>query len=225
MMNDIHMEMKIRWWKRQELYKPSANLTVPVKFRRDDYGNGPDPTSAIRMLGKSGCCSDDQYKAIASSLEDLLAGEGPCGSWPADMLGNWLNDIHVTQYEDMQISLFHYVALTTGTYPRLETRGKGAGEIDNNMFVVELPLLDDEHEIIPHAPVNAETLWGVDKFPPVHAYDTRPLLPRILLPGNARFRVTSCLSAWLRILVAILRLYFPPTHNVELGKDFFRRYT
>ncbi len=84
------------------------------------------------------------------------------------MLGDWLNDIHVTQYEDMQISLFHYVALTTGTYPRLETRGKGAEEIDNNMFVVELPLLDDEHEIIPPTPVDAETLWGVNQFPPVH---------------------------------------------------------
>ncbi len=84
------------------------------------------------------------------------------------MLGDWLNDIHATQYEDMQISLFHYVALTIGTYPRQETRGKGAWEINNIMFVVELPLLDDEHEIIPHAPVDAETLWGVEKFPPVH---------------------------------------------------------
>ena len=84
------------------------------------------------------------------------------------MLGDWLNDIHATQYENMQISLFHYVALTTSTYPCLETRGKGAVEIDNIMFVVELPLLDDEHEIIPPAPVDAEKLWGVDKFPPVH---------------------------------------------------------
>jgi hypothetical protein len=95
-MNDILMEMKIRWWKRQELYKTPPNVTVPVKFRRDDYGNGPEPASAIRMLGRSGCCSDDQYKAIASFLEDLLAGEGPCGLWPTNMLGDWLNDIHVT---------------------------------------------------------------------------------------------------------------------------------
>ena len=84
------------------------------------------------------------------------------------MLGDWLNDIHVTQYEEMQIFLFHYVALTTGSYPRLETKGKGTGEIDNNMFVVELTLLDDEHEIIPPAPVDAEMLWGVDKSPLVH---------------------------------------------------------
>ncbi len=35
--------------------------------------------------------------------------------------------------------LFHYVALTTGTYPRLETKAKGAGEIDNIMFVVHFP--------------------------------------------------------------------------------------
>ena len=68
----------------------------------------------------------------------------------------------------MQISLFHYVALTTRTYRRLETRGKGARKIDNIILEVELPLLDDEHEIIPPAPVDAETLWGVDKFPPVH---------------------------------------------------------
>lgn len=160
MMNDVLMEMKLRWWKRQELYQPPPDLTVPVKFRRDDFGNGPEPTSAIRMLGKSGCCSDDQYKAIASFLEDLLAGEGPCGLWPADMLGDWLNDIHVTQYEEMQISLFHYVALTTGSYPRLETKGKGTGEIDNNMFVVQLLVIDDEHVTFPPAPVDAETLWA-----------------------------------------------------------------
>ncbi len=84
------MEMKIRWWKRQELYKPPPNLTVPVKFRQDDYGNGPDPASAIRMLGKSGCCSDDQYKEKASFLDYFLAREGPCGLWLAYMLGDWL---------------------------------------------------------------------------------------------------------------------------------------
>ena len=79
MMNDILKEIKIRWWKRQELYNPSLNQTVPVKFRRDDYGNGLEPASAIRMLEKSGSCNDDQYKAFASFLEDLLAEEGPCG--------------------------------------------------------------------------------------------------------------------------------------------------
>ena len=77
MMNDILMEIKIRSWKRQELYKPPPNVTVPV--------------------GKLGCYSDDQYKAIASFLEDLLAWEGPCGLWLADMLGDWLNAIHFTQ--------------------------------------------------------------------------------------------------------------------------------
>ena len=141
------------------------------------------------------------------------------------MLGDWLNDIRVSQYEDMQISLFHYVALTTGTYPRLKTRGKGAGEIDNNMFVVELPFLDDEQEIIPPAPVDAETLWGVDKFPPVHmpqdhyyrAYCCQVMLDSALLLVRVH--------TWLRILVAILRLYFPPTHNVELGKVFFHPHT
>ena len=77
--------------------------------------------------------------------------------------------IHFTQYEEMQISLFHYVALTIGSYPRLETKGKGAGEIDNNiMFVVQLHVIDDEHVTFPPAPVDAETLWGVTDFPPVH---------------------------------------------------------
>ncbi len=96
-MNDILMEIKIRSWKRQELYKPPPNVTVPAQFRRDDYGNGPEPASAIRMLGKLECCNDDQYKAFASFLEDLLAGEGPYGLWPANMLGDWLNAIHFTQ--------------------------------------------------------------------------------------------------------------------------------
>ena len=112
------------------------------------------------MLGKSECCSDDHYKAIASFLEDLLAWEGPCGLWPEDMLGDWLSDFHVSQYEKMQNSLFHYVALTTGSYPRLETKSKGAREIDNNMFVVQLPVIDDENVTFPQAPVDAETLVG-----------------------------------------------------------------
>jgi hypothetical protein len=120
------------------------------------------------MLEKLGCCSDDQYKAIASFLEDLLAGEGPCGLWLADILGDWLNDIHVTQYEEMQIYLFHYVALTTRSYPRLEIKGKGSGEIDNIMFVVQLPVIDDDHVTFSPAPVDAEPLWGVAEFPPVH---------------------------------------------------------
>jgi len=68
----------------------------------------------------------------------------------------------------MQIFLFHYVALTTGSYPRLETKGKGAREIDNNMLVVQLPVINDGHVTFPLAPVDAATLWGVDKFPPVH---------------------------------------------------------
>ena len=84
------------------------------------------------------------------------------------MLGDWLSDIHVSQYEEMPIYLFHYVALTTGSYARLETKGKGAGEIDNNIFVVQLLVIDDEHVTFPPAPVDAETLWGVTEFPPVH---------------------------------------------------------
>ena len=84
------------------------------------------------------------------------------------MLGDSINDIHVTQYEEMQISIFHYVALKTGSYPRLETKGKGAREIDNIMFVVQLPVIDDEHATLPPAHVDAETLRGVAKFPPVH---------------------------------------------------------
>ncbi len=84
------------------------------------------------------------------------------------MLGDWLNDIHVTNYEEMQISLFHYVALTTGSFPRLETKSKGDGNIDNIMFDVRLPVIDDEHVTFPPAPVDAETLWCVAEFPPVH---------------------------------------------------------
>ena len=168
MMNDILIEMKIRWWKRQEVYKSPPNLTVTVKFRRDDYGNDHEPASAIRMLGKSGCCSDGQYKAIASFLKGLLAGECPCGLWPADMLGDLLSDIHVNQCEEMRISLFHYVALTIGSYPRLETKGTGAREIDKSMFVDQLLVIDDKHVTFPPAPVDAKTLWGVAEFPPVH---------------------------------------------------------
>jgi hypothetical protein len=68
----------------------------------------------------------------------------------------------------MQISLFHYVALTTGSYPRLESKGKGTGEVDNSMFVVQMPVIDDEPVTLPPASVAAETLWGVTEFPLVH---------------------------------------------------------
>ncbi len=68
----------------------------------------------------------------------------------------------------MQVSLFHYVALTTGSYPCLETKGKGAEEIDNIMFAVQLLVIDDEHVTFPPAPVEAETLWGVAEFFSVH---------------------------------------------------------
>ena len=105
------------------------------------------------------------------------------------MLGDWLNDIHVTQYGEMQISLFYYGALTTRSYLRLETKGKGTGEIDNIMFVVRLLVIREEHVTFPPAPVDAETLWGVVEVPPVHmtqdnyyrAYCCQVMLDSLLL--------------------------------------------
>ena len=36
------------------------------------------------------------------------------------------------------------------------------------MFVVQLRVIDNEHVTVPPAPVDAETLWGVAEFLPVH---------------------------------------------------------
>ncbi len=35
------------------------------------------------------------------------------------------------------------------------------------MFVVQMLVIDDEHVTLPPASVDAETLWGVNEFPPV----------------------------------------------------------
>ena len=136
MMNDVLMEMKLRWWRRQDIYQPLDSPPAGVKYKRDEYGKGPIGTSAVRLLGVGQSCSDATFTEarIASLLEEMLAGDGPCGVWSTEYLGEWINDIHVTQYEKLEISLFYMVALTVGSYPRLETPSLGAGEIDDLVF-------------------------------------------------------------------------------------------
>ena len=52
--NDLMTEMKISWWKSQDLYQPFFDGgDERTKFKRDPQGYGPLEPSHIRMLGVS----------------------------------------------------------------------------------------------------------------------------------------------------------------------------
>jgi hypothetical protein len=59
---------------------------------------------------------------VAKLLEEiLLVGDGPFGQWHEELLGEWINDVHVTQFEELGINLHSYASLTKDNLPRLET--------------------------------------------------------------------------------------------------------
>jgi hypothetical protein len=147
MVNDIRTEMKIRWWKSHELYQPiSDGRGEGTKFKRDRQGDGPAGPSRIRMLGVPRRCCEDTYtvEAVAKLLEELLIGDSPFGQWPEELLGEWINDVHVTQFEELGVHLHSYVSLTKDTFPRLETIWNVSGEIDNSFFTIRLPRSDSD---------------------------------------------------------------------------------
>ena len=124
-------EMKIRWWKSQNLYQPLFDGgDERTKFKRDRQGDGPPGPSHIRMLGVSRRCCDDAYtmEVVAKLLEEILLGDGPFGQWPEE-----INDVQVTQLEKLGINLQSYASLTKDIPPRLETIWNVFGEIDNSV--------------------------------------------------------------------------------------------
>ena len=151
MVNDLVTEMKIRWWKSQDLYQPIFDGgDERTKFKRDRQGDGPTGPSHIRMLGVSRrCCEDtNTMEDVAKLLEELLLGDGPFGQWPEELLGEWINDVNVTQFEEMVINLHSYASLTKDNLPRLETIWNVSGEIDNSFFSIELPRPDSDLDSI-----------------------------------------------------------------------------
>lgn len=105
---------------------------------------------------------------VLKLLEDLLVGKGPFGRWPEEHLGEWLNDVHVTQFEEVQIALYSYVSLTKEVTPRLETRDHASGEIDNSMFSIQFPRsgVHRKDEGFPEA-YPTGMLYDETEFPPV----------------------------------------------------------
>ncbi len=99
MVNDLMTEIKIRWWKSQDMYQPIFDGgDERTKFKRDRQGDGPTWASHIRMLGASRRSCEDTYivEAVTKLLEELLFGDGPFGQWPKELLGEWINDEQVT---------------------------------------------------------------------------------------------------------------------------------
>ncbi len=90
MVNDLMMDMKVRWWKSQDLFQPlvAAGGDERKKFKRDRHGDRPDGPSNIRMLRAPKVCCEGTFTevAVAQLLEELLVGDGPLGQWPEEFL-------------------------------------------------------------------------------------------------------------------------------------------
>jgi hypothetical protein len=124
MVNDLMTEMKIRWKKIQDLYQPIFDGgDKRTQFKRNLQGDGPAWPSHIRMLRVSRRCCETTYivEVVAKLLEELLLGDGSFGQWPEELLGEWINDVQVTQFEELGINIHSYASLTTDNLPRLET--------------------------------------------------------------------------------------------------------
>jgi hypothetical protein len=168
MVNDLVMEMKIRWWKSQDLYQPLvAGGDDRTKFKRDQHGDGPAGPSNIRMLGAPKSCCEDSFtvEAVAKLLEELLVGNGPFGQLPEEFLGEWLNDVHVTHFEEMEINLHSYASFTKDNIPRLETIENVSEEIDNSFFCIRFARADaDFHSF--YDQIDFDVVYDVNEFAP-----------------------------------------------------------
>ena len=124
MVDDLMMEMKVRWWKCQDLFQPlvAAGGDERKKFKRDRHGDEPAWPYNIRMLGApKGCCEGTfTEEAVAQLLEELLVGDGPLGQWPEEFLRVWLDDVQVSHFEELAIKLHSYASFTTDGIPRSE---------------------------------------------------------------------------------------------------------
>jgi hypothetical protein len=103
------------------------------------------------MLGVSRRCCEDTYtrEDVAKLLEELLLEDGPFRQWPEELLGEWINDVQITQFEELGINLHSYASyafLTKDSLPWLETIWNVFGEIDNFVFSIILPRPDTDRD-------------------------------------------------------------------------------
>ncbi len=114
MVNALRTKMKIGWWKSHDLYHPLVvRGDEGTKFKRARHGDGPPGPCNIRMLGVSRRCCEDSFtvEAVAKLWEELLLGDGPLGKWPETVLGEWMNAVYVTHFEELEITIHSYICI------------------------------------------------------------------------------------------------------------------
>ena len=52
-------------------------------------------------------------EAVAK-LSEVLLVDGSLGQWPETVLSEWINDVHVTHFEELEITLHPYASLSNG---------------------------------------------------------------------------------------------------------------
>jgi len=81
---------------------------------------------------------------VAKLLQELILGDGHFGQSPEELLGKWINDVQVTQFEELGINLHSCASLTKDSLPQLETIWNVSGEIDTFVFCIQLPRPDTD---------------------------------------------------------------------------------
>jgi hypothetical protein len=91
-----------------------------TKFKCDRHGDGPPWLSNIRILTFVRRCCEDSFtlEAVDKLLEKLLLGDGPLGQRPETVLVKWINDVHVTHFEELEITLHSYASSSKGSQPQ-----------------------------------------------------------------------------------------------------------
>ena len=92
-------------------------------------------------------------------------GDGPLGQWREEFLGEWLDDVQVAHFEELEIKLHSYASFTTDGIPRLETIDNVSGEIDNSFFCIKLPRPDADFDAFCDQ-LDLNVIYNVDDFAP-----------------------------------------------------------
>jgi len=145
------------------------------------------------MLGVSRRRCEDTYtvEAVTKLLEELLQGDGPFGQWPEELLGEWINDAQVTQFEELGINLHSYASLTKDSLPRLETIWNVSGKIDNNyVFSIRLPRPDTDPDFF---------FKQIDWQAVNHVHESAPWVQHLIDDHN--FRPFCCLMVSINLCI------------------------
>ncbi len=82
-----------------------------------------------------------------------------------EFLGEWLNDVHVTHFEESEIIFHSYASFTKDNIPRLEAFENVFGEINNSFFCIRFSRSDaDFNSFYKHIDFNVT--YDVKEFEP-----------------------------------------------------------